>query len=68
MAETYERVVNRESIPEALRQGTAMEAIRKNAGTQFDPEVASVVKIMQEETSGGYSRAALFQYFDEKIT
>ena len=53
VTETYDRVVNRQTIPEELRQETAVETIRKNAGTQFDPEVASAfVQMIREKRSG----------------
>ncbi len=62
VTETYDRVVNRQTIPEELRQETAVETIRKNAGTQFDPEVASAfVQMICEKRSGKYSRTKQFR-------
>ena len=48
VAETYERVLNRRSLPLSERKKAALKVIEDGAGSQFDPHIVDVVlQLMQ---------------------
>lgn len=50
VAETYERVFNREEGTERERKAKALEVIRQGRGSQFDPDIADVlIRLMEEK-------------------
>ncbi len=51
IAETFERVLSKNTIPVQERKQAALEVIRKNTGTRFDPQIADVfIRMMNEQT------------------
>lgn len=53
VVEAYERVLNRGELPLTDRERAAIEAVKKGAGTQFDPQITELFAQMMEEKNSG---------------
>ncbi|NCU25621.1 sensor domain-containing diguanylate cyclase, partial [Candidatus Nomurabacteria bacterium] len=42
VAETYDRILNRDGVPEEERKDFAISEIRNGAGIRFDPTIAKI--------------------------
>jgi len=58
LAEAYEAMTNKKSCKESLSKEQAIEEIKRNAGTQFDPQIAQVfIEWLENEKSTKWGRS-----------